>query len=72
MPEIGKPIGTKVPFVKHQRTHKMEKCTYTVKVGNPSSGSLSSLKTREFTGERNSMAVVHIGRHTPQSLTNWN
>jgi len=66
--KLENPSALRLPFVKHRRTHKMEKCTYTVNVVNPSSGSLSSLKMREFTGERNSMAVVHMGRHIPQSL----
>lgn len=66
--KLENPSDLRLPFVKNQRTHETEKCTYAVNVGNPSSGSLSSLKMREFTGERNSMAVVHMGRHIPQSL----
>lgn len=66
--KLENPSALRLPFIKHQRTHKIEKCTYTVNVGLPSSGSLSSLKMREFTEGRNSMVVVHVGRHIPQSL----
>lgn len=62
------PSALRLPFVQHQRAHKIGECTYAVNVGNPSSGSLSSLNVRGFTGERNPMDASTYGKaHTTKS-----